>query len=242
MTIGRVQPGEIISSTLMNFVLDKLDELESRLDAPSTGDILIERFDPSNGTRVGERMSIIGSNFVFPAEENVVEVHNALVTEFEAPSTSTILTFRVPGSIDIVNENGEDVVIRVSNEVHGSTQARYRLLPPLPGTGSPPAISEVLGVRNDGSLSTILQTGEAALIRGSNFAEEPSANVIRFTLGQNVFSDVVIDEAASTTEEIRITVPIIAQIPVGQQRPVVVEVTTASGTATQQGVFVRRLN
>ncbi|MCB0189762.1 MAG: hypothetical protein KDE31_36070, partial [Caldilineaceae bacterium] len=93
MTIGRVRPGEIISSALINFMLDKLEELESRLEAPSTGDIQIERFEPPNGTPVGERLSIIGRNFVFPAEENVVEIANVLVTQFEAPSTSSILTF-----------------------------------------------------------------------------------------------------------------------------------------------------
>ena len=245
MAFENVRPGEIISAELMNFILGKLRELEDRLDAGSgqPSGVRIDNFDPPDEIAVGQFLRVFGSNFAFPGPENIIEIDGELVTEFGAPNTSTLLTFRVPLTVEVENEEGDPLEITITNEEFGSVEATYTFLPPLPVTGPPPVIDTV--TRIDGS--TTLNTGQEAIITGENFAPESQDNIITFTVSDGAGGFVTYPLEGEELEiemiddnTIQVVVPDIVEIPAGQQRPVVLELTVEAQTASRPGVMVRR--
>src|SRR5262245_3682375 len=95
----RVAPGDVITSELMNFVLTKLREHDDRIGElesnPSGANLTISAIIPPDQEAVGRPLELRGTNFVFPADQNIVHVGGVRVTEFLS-STTTFLRFVIP--------------------------------------------------------------------------------------------------------------------------------------------------
>ncbi|MBW2737613.1 MAG: hypothetical protein JRE64_01940 [Deltaproteobacteria bacterium] len=242
MSSVQVRPGEIISSELMNFILEKLEDLENQVSSlGQLNKVRITGFNPSEGAPVGEFIQVEGANFLHPPIENLILVAGKTVEEFSSPSTSSILTFRVPESIAITDEE-EPVIVSISNEEFGGTEATYTLYPAA--TGETPVIDTVVTEAG----STILNTDETAIINGENFASNPLNNDITFEIvvaGEVIrytVADGDIDVPNSNEQKIQLKVPVIIEIPINQPRPVTLKVKVGQKTGIKAGVMIRRLS
>jgi len=240
---NEVKSGDVISASLMNYVLDKLSELDNRVidletGGNGSGQLLIERFDPTNQVAIGQLLQIHGRNFLFPPENNSVTFDNEPVTEFRLGSTSDLLRVVVPTNITVPPE-GRNVVIQVSNP-NGSDQRLYHLLPEVPVVGAPPEITNVAPV--SGSRIIVL---EDILISGVNFAANPTENIIVFRVttagGDREYRDPVIGSPQpDPTTQIIVTVPDIEEILPGQFGTVTLEVGVGAHLPATTNISVRR--
>lgn len=180
--IPRVQPGEVISSHLINQILDRLEALESGTESPSGP--IIDRFEPPAEQSINRTLEVFGKNFAFPPPQNIVTIDGTRIVDFE-PSQTDLLRFRMP----FISGAPRIVTLRIEN-VHGSTSVRYRVIPEEVVIGDPPEIESV--TRPDGNAT--LRVGEPILIRGDHFGSTPSANRLRIS------SRVVASEVYDITE------------------------------------------
>lgn len=238
-----VRPGDVISSSLMNYILDKLSELDGRvgdLEGGSSGggQVAITAFNPPNQVEVGQLLTIIGSNFAYPPGGNSVTIDNTPVATFEPDSTSAQLRFVVPRSIS-APPGGRNVTIRVSNP-NGSDQRLYRLLPEVPVAGNPPVILDVQPLGGG-----LIQVNQPVIITGQNFAATPAENIITFQIttatGTNVYSNPTIDPAQTNATQIVVTVPDITEIPIGNTAPVTLRVGVGAHVPAARNITVIRM-
>lgn len=249
ITYTEVRPGEIISSDLINYILDELENLEERVATLETGglpsdQVQITGFDPPNQVEAGQLLSILGTNFVFPPSGNTVTIDSTPITSFRPDSTSIELKFIVPASL-VVPEGGKNFRITVSNS-KGSDDKLYRILPAVPATGDPPVITSVAAA--DGG--PFIFVNQDIRIIGQNFAANPLENIITFTVSAGPGVDVVypkpgetltIDTGQSNTTEIVVTVPDIEEIVAGTgNTPVTLEVGVGAHVPDVEVIQVRR--
>ena len=172
-----VRPGEVISSSLINQILDRLAALEAgQAPGPGTGGpIVIDHFEPLNEVEVGRLLAIVGSGFPFPPTGTSVTIGGFAVPEnaFLGTSTSGRLEFVVP-SLGTVPPGGHDLFVRVRNGP-AAAQRLYRFLPAV-DTTPPPSIT---GVHPPGQPhQTPVQIGTPCVLTGTNFAANPIDNQI----------------------------------------------------------------
>ena len=239
METEKVRPGEIISSDLMNFILNKLEEIEDKVDGLGQfNQIRIDQIKPLGGSPVDGFILIEGANFLHPPGNNIVRIAGELVVEYASPSTSGIMTCRVPSTIQITDEEGEEIVVHVENSEFGATEATYTL---FPESSQPELVIDT--VLTEAGSST-LNVGQPAIITGDNFSSTANLNEIQFewviSAGNSVTYEVTEKEVISTTPgnmQIRITVPNIVELP-GTPRPVTMTVTFAE-RSVQEVVTIR---
>ena len=244
-----VRPGEIISSDLINYILDELQDLEERVAALETGgtpaeQVQITGFNPSNQVEAGQVLSILGTNFAFPPSGNTVTIDSTSVTSFRPDSTSSELKFVVPTSL-VVPTGGKNFKITVTNS-KGSDEKLYRILPAVAVTGDPPVITNVAAA--DGGL--FIRVNEDIRITGQNFASNPLENIITFTISTGPGEEAVypksgdtlnIDTGQSSATEIVVTVPDIEEILTGTgNNPVTLEVGVGAHVPDAKVIQVRR--
>jgi len=246
---SNVQPGDIISSELVNSVLGLLSLHEQRLTALEAGgstgggQVVITSADPATQVAAGQVLSIVGANFAFPPSDNAVTVDGVAITSFRSDSTGSVLKFIVPTSLTIP-PSGKNVVIKVANS-KGAASFLYRVLPPIPAVGNPPAINSVTTLAG----SQLLQIGQKIRITGTNFAPSPNENIITFSvntaLGKAVYpkagTTLLIDTANSSTTQIIVTVPDITEItPAMDTTPVTIDVGVGAQVPAQFNALVFR--
>lgn len=170
----RVEPGQIVTSELMNYVLAKLRDHEQQLSELQSGSsgsgVTIREIIPRDQEAVGRPLELRGDNFLFPPDSNVVTIGGVRVTSFLS-STPTFLRFIIPAIPGTLPQNVE---IRVEN-TNGTVIRGYRVTPAVPVPGTPPVITNVTRVGG----SATLQVGAPFIITGANFAAVPNNNVIR---------------------------------------------------------------
>lgn len=248
-SFNQVRPGEVISSDLINYVLDQLGSLEERVANLEEGggvsdQVQITGFNPPNQVEAGQIMSILGFNFAFPPSNNVVTIGTSTtVSSFRPDSTSQELKFVVPTSLDVPT-GGSNYRIRVSNS-RGEDEKLYRILPGVEAPGDPPAITGVEAA--DGG--PFIFVNQDIRISGQNFAADPEENIITFTIS-TAGGDVVypqpgeslnINTGESDTEQIVVTVPDIEEIVSGAgNTPVTLEVGVGAHVPDAQVIQVRR--
>jgi hypothetical protein len=174
-----VRPGEVISSSLINQILDRLAALEAGqgTGSPPTGGgpVVIDHFEPQDEIEVGRLLAIIGSGLPFPPTGTSVTIGGFAVpvNAFLETSTSGRLELVVPG-LGTVPPEGRDLFVRVRNGP-AAAQQLYRFLPAV-DTTPPPSIT---GVHPPGQPNaTPVQIGTACVVDGSNFASNASNNQI----------------------------------------------------------------
>ena len=250
MAIEKVRSGEIISADLMNFILEKLDTLEDAINSIGEDDrIIIDEILPEDGVQVGGRITIKGNNFIDTnPKDNVVTINGKVVKEYDAPSSARVLTVFVPEDIDVVDENGEVFTVTVDNEKYESAEARYRI---YPKSSDPVPVIDSISQADDVSNPTLI-TGDDALIKGSNFSEDPQLNILRIEWTDNagllVFytnediadknGDIMI--RSGDASEILFEVPLIDKIPEDETQLTTVTVRVGNASVSVESVNVFR--
>ncbi|MGA7730492.1 MAG: IPT/TIG domain-containing protein [Chloroflexia bacterium] len=242
-----VQPGDIISSDLMNYLLTKLGEIDQRVTTleqggGSVGQVTITSFEPPNQIASGQELTVHGTNFDFPPTNNTVTIDGTQLTSFRPGSTSTVLKFIVPTTL-VIPSGGKNVTISVENSL-GEFHALYRVLPAVQAPGDPPVIETVLPAAGD-----FIFANQPIIITGQNFAANPEENIIRFRLivggGPEVvypkpLQTIAINAANSNTTQIEATVPNITEVPAGQSRNVTLEVGVGAHVPAVRVISVRQ--
>lgn len=244
--LDKVIPGDIISSELMNYLLQKVVEMDQRISdleskTPS-GNVVISSFEPVVQQAIGQVLVIHGSGFAFPPDQNVVRVDNVQITAFRPASTSTRLEFLVP-AIPNVPPEGRNAVITVQNS-GGVVQRMYRIGPSIPVVGNPPAITAIAGPGGE----TILAPGMVAVVSGANFSTTANENIIRLTATLPGGATLAIPRAGesaialtqATASQIRFTLPAMAELPLNSIIQMNLQVTVGAHPPASQNFAIRR--
>lgn len=94
-----VKPGDLITADLFNHMLDDIENLMMRVAVleGAGGGPVITGISPSGGNILtNTTMSILGTGFDVEPNRNVVQLGEAIITQFQAGSNETRLTFSVP--------------------------------------------------------------------------------------------------------------------------------------------------
>ncbi len=217
MTNGfqQVQPGDLITSELMNTILARLEDLHQRLSnlEAGTGEgVTITGFDPPVEARVNDTLTIIGTNFVVPFTRNIVTIGGVEVPDFLPGTGETRLRFTIP-PVPNLPDAGREVLVNVQNS-RGFAQRFYRLLPPDQSGGPAPSITNVTRASNG---EQILVIGQDALIVGQNFAGTAEGNQLTFRYGAadpypRPGQSLQFTPTGSPTTRIQVQVPNISEI------------------------------
>jgi len=151
---SHVQPGDLISSTLMNQVIDELVALRQLVDALQvvTTNVAITSITGPNPLHPGDPITINGRGFVVPASLNSVTIGGLAAPD---PSgTSTQLTTVVPTNLgvqsggqffDVVLNNARGGPAKMSIQISpkvvapaGHTSVTYKTAPVLPAENGNP--------------------------------------------------------------------------------------------------------
>jgi hypothetical protein len=221
-----VNPGDVITSDLMNFILTKLQEYDSRIgkleSGTSAGQVHVTSFDPANQQNAGRNLTIFGAGFAVPAETNNITLNQVKITNFTSPNSDTVLNFIIPN--DFIPPADNLVTVSIGNS-QGSTSVLYKVLPFVAVPGPDPVIQGVAPV----APATAILVNAPIHITGANFAPTGSANQILFdiVLGPNTVTyprpgnTLVFDDAHSGVNDIIVTLPDIVEInlpgPAGQR-------------------------
>jgi IPT/TIG domain len=132
--IHRVQPGDLITAFSWNEVVDKLQDLETRLavvEAAGMGSsvAIISVTSDATPIRVGMRITVHGRNFAQPASLNAVSISGVPVpaSSFTFASSDTELIFDVP-AVPNLAQSGSMVTLTVTNS-NGSASTQFMLFP-----------------------------------------------------------------------------------------------------------------
>lgn len=231
-----VNPGDVISSSLMNQIFAKLVDLDTRLsilETSGTGTVksIIDHFDPPAQQQVGQVLKIFGT-FDFPTSLNTLTVDGVQITSFLPGTNDLKLVFLVPTSITIPVSGSKGVTVAIVN-TKGRDQKSYLLLPPVSSSVPNPQINSVANMEDSIGDPTTLQCLKKTKISGANFAANPTDNTVKFTIqvGQQSITypkqgspALVIDAGQTNASQIVITAPDISEIGLNNPVPVVVEV------------------
>ena len=232
--------GDLITADRLNRCLQKLFELESRIETleGSQGEgtaLQITRFSPASEQRVDRTIEIFGRNFEVPSQLNSVTIGGVPVTEFSLGTTS-ILRVRVPD----LPATPVDAIIQVSNR-NGRDSRLYRITPAVPTAEPDPTITTIGPA--DNPQGGTLNLGDAFIVSGTNFAANPSNNIVILRsseAGQENFerrlTGITAIDGTDPSRSFRVTMP--ADIPLVREP---LPILTAALTRPDQMVYVYRL-
>ncbi|HEX3184342.1 MAG TPA: hypothetical protein VHQ94_06085 [Pyrinomonadaceae bacterium] len=170
-----VRPGEVITSDLMNRIIDKLAELDERIGGgggPTTPDV-ITGFNPALQQAVGGPLTIFG-NFDGSLAANTVMIDSTVIptADLLGGSRADRLIFNIPKTIVVASSGFRDVTVSVQTTTKGSARRPYRLTPFVPSTVPEPRIDVVKNLDNAGAPDNMIEIGRRAALRGVNFASD----------------------------------------------------------------------
>src|SRR5688500_14845798 len=104
------QPGDLIPSDEWNLISAAVASLEARvatLEArPNTGLApVVTGRDPVGDVAVGSRLTLLGRNFIQPADQNTVTLGAASIRAFLSGSDDEHLIFQIPDSFGGLEQN-----------------------------------------------------------------------------------------------------------------------------------------
>src|SRR5215470_14959943 len=119
--LPRVMPGDLITASLMNRLMDQLETLETRITAleragGSQDIVVITDLQPSHSMRIGEILTVVGRNFLTPPENNEVTIAGVRVGAnlFKFSSDVTHLVFDIP-PVPNIETIPQPVTVQVRN-------------------------------------------------------------------------------------------------------------------------------
>jgi hypothetical protein len=132
----RVQPGDLITASFMNAILDQIEALDAKIGAPSTTPsttvTITGLITASTPARVGDELKVVGTGFGSPAG-CVVTIDGVHVSgsqnpsPFKAGSGDTMLIFNIP-AVPALPSSGKVVSLVVSN-ANGAATTTFALFP-----------------------------------------------------------------------------------------------------------------
>ncbi len=163
-----VNRGDLITAQSFNEILDKMHEMESRLELLESGAdpgsrVTISKILPATEQSIGRTLEIFGSNFEVPPEKNKVTVDGVPVVLFGV-STVQLLRIVIP-TITGVPKNAQ---IQISN-INGSVSRLYKVREEIPVVGEPPEITSI----TDDTGGAVLKEGGLFIITGLNLGSSP---------------------------------------------------------------------
>jgi IPT/TIG domain len=147
LSFQNVLPGDLITASEMNQILQALMSLDSRVtalegSAVSAAGVIISALIPPSGTvTVGNVLTVIGSNFGFSAGADRVYIDDTPVNAFNPGSSDTQLIFNIPNSIVDVPQQGRPATLTVSNQT-STAQRTLTLMPAMVLTGAIDVVSQ----------------------------------------------------------------------------------------------------
>lgn len=153
----RVKPGDLITATFINSILDEIEHLQDQVDSMAGGSSdapVITALIPAANVPSGSDLQIIGRNFATPAYLNTVILDTYPATGFLPGSSDTVLRVTVPPNLPGLPR---PMTLTVST-TKGSAHAGITVVPPAPNVGGHPLISNATsgqGVINVGSTYTL---------------------------------------------------------------------------------------
>jgi hypothetical protein len=135
-----VAPGQLIGSSLMNLILDKINSIDDRVSAleggsSSSGAAVITGISPSGPVQVGQTLTVSGLNFGFSIGAQQVFIDTVQVNAFQAGSSDQQLVFVIPASISDVPAQGRSAMLSISNGIAPPAKKTIFLLPAFVLTG-----------------------------------------------------------------------------------------------------------
>jgi hypothetical protein len=170
-----VRPGEVITSDLMNRIIDKLAELDERISGgggATTPDV-ITGFNPALQQAVGAPLTIFG-NFDASLAANTVMIDSTAIppTDLLSGSRADRLIFNIPKTIVVASGGFRDVTVSVRTTTKGTGRRPFRLTPFVPSTVPEPRIDVVKNLDNEHAPDNNIEIGLRAALRGINFASD----------------------------------------------------------------------
>src|SRR5215475_4775223 len=130
-----VSPGQLISSSVMNLILDKISSIDDRVTAleggtgSATGAAVITGISPSGPIQVGQVLTVSGRNFGFSVGAQQVFIDTVQVNAFQAGSSDQQLVFVIPQTITDVPAQGRSATLSVGNGILPAAKQTIFLLP-----------------------------------------------------------------------------------------------------------------
>jgi hypothetical protein len=170
-----VRPGQVITSDLMNRIIDKLVELEQRIGGGggTTTPEVITGFNPAFQQAVGGPLTIFG-NFDSSLAANTIMIDSIVIptADLLGGSRADRLIFNIPRTIIVAAGGFMDVIISVETTTRGTGRRPYRLTPFVPSTVPEPRIDVVKNLDNTTAPDNMIEIGRRAALRGINFAPD----------------------------------------------------------------------
>lgn len=195
----KVNPGDVISSDLINRIIAMLNEHDALISAGNGGGSnLITGFDPPAEQNVGKNLTVFG-NFDFPLTSNNLSIDGIPIApaSFLLGSSASQLVFKVPESISVPAGGQKSVVVRIINN-KGAGERNF-LLRPKVAAAPDPAITSVV---NNANSSSTLRIGQLAKILGRDFASPAMNNRVRLIFNDGTVNAVAYPAASGASLDI----------------------------------------
>lgn len=131
MTMQKVQPGDLITASFVNTLIDQLAALDGRvsaLEGALPGNAMLQIFAPlvTDTYHVGDELRIVGQGFGITALNTVTFDGTTRVNTFKTGSNDNLLIIDIPNLT--LPAQGKQVTLSVSNNA-GFAQTSFTLLP-----------------------------------------------------------------------------------------------------------------
>ena len=150
------QPGDLIPSDEWNAISAAVAALDSRvaiLESRPQGGLapIVSGRDPAGDVAVGSRLTVLGRNFLVPADQNTVTLGNAAIEDFLSGSDDEHLVFQIPDAFTglpqtlqlmVVNRNGTSVPLNVRVLGQQTPQGGMVVFRPQTPAGQTPEVGE----------------------------------------------------------------------------------------------------
>jgi hypothetical protein len=196
-----VSPGQLISSSLMNLILDALSSMDDRLSAleggatSSNGGVVITGINPSGPVQVGQPLTVTGLNFGFSIGAQQVFIDDVPINAFLAGSSDQKLVFTVPASITNVPAQGRSATLSIGNGIGSPAKRAIFLLPAFVLTGGVDVnyVGSTTGAITPNAPATFQFTIKSEASLDASFAIAPlvtgPANAAQFNTNLQVLDD-----------------------------------------------------
>lgn len=120
--IKKVLPGDLITATFVNSIVDEVNELQNKIASleainnAMADSVVITELIPSSGVvRVGSVLQVLGKNFNYSVGGHRVLIDDTRVNIFEVGSNDRKLVFQIPDTFVNVPLEGRSAVLTISN-------------------------------------------------------------------------------------------------------------------------------
>ncbi|MBN1978227.1 MAG: IPT/TIG domain-containing protein [Anaerolineae bacterium] len=142
MSIQEVRPGDLITASSWNLLVEKILELETKVDQLSAAGVGVSPvitqilpLSPPAVWRAGDAIEIHGQNFGYSRGAQHVAFDGVLVTAFKDGSSDTRLLIDIP-PLPALSETGQTVTLVVGNGFGSTSQQMFIRPVDIPITGA----------------------------------------------------------------------------------------------------------